>query len=64
MISESYSEPINEFLKSYNPNKPTSFIIYLEANISYSHSMTQLFPFGLIRKNEFIRLSLRWINGL
>ena len=50
LISKSYAEPNNKSLKSHNPNNPTSYIIYLEANILYGHSMMKIFQFGLIQK--------------
>ena len=42
VISKGHAEANNKFLKSYNPNKLTSFIIYLDANNQYGQSMTQL----------------------
>ena len=42
MISKGHAEANNKFLKSYNPNKLTSFIIYLDANNQYGQSMMQL----------------------
>ena len=41
MICKVYAEANNKFLKSYNANKPTSDIIYLDANDLYGHSMMQ-----------------------
>ena len=42
MICKDYIEANNKFLKSYNGNKLTSHIIYLDANSLYGHSMVQL----------------------
>ena len=42
MISKGHAEANNKFLKSCNPNKLTSFIIYLDANNQYGQSMMQL----------------------
>ena len=44
MVCKGYAEVNNEFLKSYNANKPTSYIIYLDASNLYGHSLMQLFP--------------------
>ena len=41
VISKDYSESNNKFLKSYDP---TSYIIYLDVNNSYCHSMMELLP--------------------
>ena len=44
MICKSYAEANNKFLKSYDANKPTSYIIYLDTSNLYEHSMMQLLP--------------------
>ena len=44
MIFKGYAEANNKFLKSYHANKPTSWIIYFDANNLYGHSMMQLLP--------------------
>ena len=44
MICKWYAEASNEFPKSYIANKPTPYIIYLDANDLYGHSMMQLLP--------------------
>ena len=43
MICKGYPEASNEFLK-YDANKTTSYIIYLDTNNLYGHSMMQLLP--------------------
>ena len=42
MICKNYAEANNKFLKSYDANKCTWYIIYLDANNLYGHSMMQL----------------------
>ena len=42
MICKGYAEANNKFLKSYNANKPTPYVIYLDANALYGHSMTHI----------------------
>ena len=44
MICKGYAEANNKFLKSYDAKKPTSYIIYLDTNNLYGHSMIQLLP--------------------
>ena len=44
VICKGYAEGSNKLLKSYNTNKPTSYIVYLNANDLYGHSMMQLLP--------------------
>ena len=41
IIYKDYAQTNN---KSYDPNKPTSHIIYLDINNSYCHLMMQLLP--------------------
>ena len=44
MICNSYAEANSKFLKSWNANKPPSYIIYLDVNNLYGHSMMQPLP--------------------
>ena len=44
LICKRCTEANNKFLKSYDANKPTSYIIYLDANSLYGLSMMQLLP--------------------
>ena len=48
MISEGYPEANYKFLKSCDPSKPTSYIIYLDANNLYEHFMMKLLPFEIL----------------
>ena len=57
MISKFFVESSNKLLKSYNSNKPKSYIIdannldvrrYLDANNIYKHSMMQLLLFEIL----------------
>ena len=57
MISEFFVEFNNKLLKSYNSNKPKSYIIdpnnldvrrYLDANNIYQHSVMQLLLFEML----------------
>ena len=43
-ISKRYAEANNKYMKDYNPNKPSSFIPYLDANGLYAWAMTQKLP--------------------
>ena len=44
MICKDCAEATNKFLKSHVSNRPTSYIIYLDDNDLYGHTMMQLFP--------------------
>ena len=48
IISKGYAEVNNKFLKSYDSNKPTSYIVYLDTNNLYVQYMMQLFPFEIL----------------
>ena len=44
IICKGYTEANNKFLKTYNVNKRTSYIIYLGTNNLHGNSMMQLLP--------------------
>ena len=44
MTFQDYAEASTEFSKSYYPKKPTSYIIYLDANDSYEYPKIKLLP--------------------
>ena len=46
-ISKSYSKANN--LTSYDPKKPTKYIIYLDKNNSYTYGMSNSLPTGKIK---------------
>ena len=43
-ISKRYAEANNKYMKSFNPQKPSTFIQYLDANNLYGWAMTQNLP--------------------
>ena len=43
-ISKRYSEANNKYMKDYNPEKPSKFIQYLDANNLYGWAMSQSLP--------------------
>ena len=43
-ISKRYSEANNKYMKDYNPDQPSKFIQYLDANNLYGWAMTQSLP--------------------
>ena len=51
-VSQNCGEANNKFSKSYGANKPTSYIIYLDKNNLYGHSMTQLLPVDYLINNN------------
>ena len=46
VISHRKAEANNKYMKSYDPEKPSKFITYLDANSLYSWSMIQYLPYG------------------
>ena len=46
VISQRKAEATNEYMSSYDPEKPSRYITYLDANSLYSWSMIQYLPYG------------------
>ena len=46
MITHRYAKANNKYLKEHNPEKPSSFILYTDANNLYGHAMIQCLPTG------------------
>ena len=53
-IAKRYSEANNKYMKNFDPNKPSKFIQYLDANNLYGWAMSQSLP-----TNGF-----KWMNNL
>ena len=53
-ISKRYSEANNKYMKDYNPDKPSKFIQYLDANNLYGWAMSQSLPTD----------GFKWMNNL
>ena len=53
-IAKRYSEANNKYMKNYDPNKPSKFIQYLDANNLYGWAMSQSLPVG----------GFRWMSNL
>ena len=45
-IAKRYSKADNKYMKSYDVNKLSKFITYLDANNLYGWEMSQYFPYG------------------
>ena len=46
VISHRKAEANNKYMSSYDPEKPSRYITYLDANSLYSWSMIQYLPYG------------------
>jgi hypothetical protein len=46
MITHRHAEANNKYMKKYNPDSPSSYIMYLDANNLYGHAMIQKLPYG------------------
>ena len=44
-IAKRYAKTNNEYMNDYDPEKPSTFITYLDKNILYGWSMSQYFPY-------------------
>ena len=45
-ITKRYSKANNKYMEDYDANKPTKFIMYLDANNLYHWGMSQYLPYG------------------
>ena len=45
-ISKRLSKANNKYMQSYDVNKPSKFIMYLDANNLYGWVMSQYLPYG------------------
>ena len=46
VISKRYSEANNKYMKNYNPNEESKYILYLDANSLYPNSMRLSLPYA------------------
>ena len=51
-ITKRYSKSINKYMLSYDVNKPSNYITYLDANNFYGYAMSKNLPYG----------GLKWLN--
>ena len=51
-IAERHSKANNKYMQSYDVNKPSKFIMYLDANNLYGWSMNRYLPYG----------GFKWLN--
>ena len=48
-IAERYSKANNKYMRSYDVNKPSKFIVYLDAYNSYGWAMIQYLPYSVFK---------------
>ena len=46
VVSDRYATANNEFVPDYNPDDPTSWILFVDTNNLYGHAMSQPLPTG------------------
>ena len=49
LITHRHAEANNKYIKNYDPDKPSSYIMYLDANNLYGWAMSQPLPYGNFR---------------
>ena len=45
-IAKKYAKANNKYMNDYDPEKPSTFIIYLDKNNLYGWSMSEYLPYG------------------
>ena len=45
-ITKKYSKANNKYMKSYDVNEPSKFVVYFDANNLRGRTMSQYFPYG------------------
>ena len=58
-IANRYGEANNKYMKEYNKEKPSKYIMYLDANNLYGYAMSQYLPkvdLNGLQKSKLIRL--------
>ena len=64
-IANRYSKANNKYIKEYNENLPSKYIMYLDANNLYGYAMCQYLPTGnfkWLNKNQIDKLDLTKYN--
>ena len=67
-IANRYGKASNKYMKEYNEKAPSRFVMYLDCNNLYGHSMSQLLPYSGFRwltdkKNKQIHLGKYKADG-
>jgi hypothetical protein len=56
-MNEQYATANNKYISSHNPDKPSIYLLYLDANNLYGHAMSQILPTGNFKWVHFKHLA-------
>ena len=60
-VSHGYAKANNKYMKNYDKNEESSFLMYLDANNLYVYSMTEKFP---VRNFKWVKTHLKLIKSI
>ena len=64
VITHRYAEANNKYMDSYDENKESSYIIYLDANNLYGYAMSQFLPIGNYKFEDVNKFTIDFIKNI